>query len=188
MTFLPFCVVCFQDCSDAICSEPDPSTSDFIMQQTMIRIKDPRASLDFYTRVLGMRVLCEMHFAEWRFSLYFVGYCDPARIPADKAERARWVFTQPGALELTHNWGTEGDAGCRYHNGNDDPRGFGHLGLSVPDVYAACRRFEELGVPFRKRPDDGGMKGLAFILDPDGYSIEILEAGHMSNSFSQYLP
>ncbi len=84
------------------------------------------------------------------------------------------MFEQPALLELTHNWGTDSDPEFAYHNGNSDPRGFGHIGLSVPDVRAACARFEEHGVEFVKRPDDGAMKGLAFVKDPDGYWIEIL--------------
>lgn len=74
------------------------------------------------------------------------------------------------------NWGTENDAEQKYHNGNTDPRGFGHIGIMVPDVYAACNRFKKLGVEFVKGPDDGRMKGLAFIKDPDGYWIEIFNS------------
>lgn len=72
-----------------VCANPDPSTKDFIMQQTMLRIKDPQVSLDFYTRILGMRLLHKFDFPEMSFSLYFVGYCNPADIPSDNAQRVR---------------------------------------------------------------------------------------------------
>ena len=79
-----------------------------------------------------------------------------------------------GILELTHNHGTEELAETPYHNGNSDPRGFGHIAITVADIEAACARFEKLGVPFKKRLTDGRMKNIAFILDPDGYWIEIV--------------
>jgi lactoylglutathione lyase len=148
-------------------------TEDFVMNQTMLRIKDPEKSVAFYRDVLGMTLLDRFDFPDMEFSLYFMGY--PASdIPTDPAARAKWVFEQPALLELTHNYGTEIQEDFAYHNGNDDPRGFGHIGISVPDVYAACERFDQLDVEYVKRPDDGNMKGLAFIKDPDGYWIEIL--------------
>ena len=65
--------------------------------------------------------------------------------------------------------------GTTYHNGNSEPgRGFGHIGITVPDLEGACARFEEMGVTFKKKLTDGNMKNLAFIQDPDGYMIEIL--------------
>lgn len=67
---------------------------------------------------------------------------------------------QPAAVELTHNWGTENNPDLKYHSGNEDPRGFGHIGITVPNVYEACERFEKEGVKFRKTPDGGNMKGL----------------------------
>ena len=80
----------------------------------------------------------------------------------------------PGVLELTHNHGTEKQDGPVYHDGNSDPRGFGHICVSVPELEAACARFEQLGVPFQKRLQDGRMKHIAFIKDPDGYWVEII--------------
>lgn len=156
-----------------------PETRGYVMNQTMLRIRDPQRSLDFYSRVLGMTLIKEFRFPEMEFSLYFMGYVteDDEPIPDGAEARAAYAFRQKAMIELTHNWGTESDDDfAGYHDGNADPRGFGHIGLSVPDVYEACRRFEELGVEFVKRPDDGKMKGLAFIKDPDGYWIEILEA------------
>ncbi|CAK8692279.1 unnamed protein product [Clavelina lepadiformis] len=154
--------------------EPAKETKDFVMQQTMLRVKDPKKSLEFYSKVLGMRLLAQLHFPSMKFSLYFMGYANPEDVPSDELERKQWMFRQPGCVELTHNWGSENDDALKYHNGNSDPRGFGHIGISVPDVYAACKRFDEFGVEYVKRPDGGKMKGLAFIKDPDGYWIEVL--------------
>jgi len=151
-------------------------TDGFVMNQTMLRVRDPKVSVDFYSNVLGMTLLDRYDFEAMQFSLYFMGYLAAGEtIPTDAGERAQWVFGRPALIELTHNWGTESDADfAGYHDGNAQPQGFGHIGVSVPDVYAACERFEQLGIEFVKRPDDGKMKGLAFIKDPDGYWIEIL--------------
>lgn len=154
-------------------------TEDFIFNQTMLRIRDPEKSVPFYRDVLGMTLLRKFDFPAGKFSLYFFAYVRDGDepVPEDPSENAVYVFRQKATLELTHNWGTESDADfAGYHSGNAEPRGFGHIGISVPDVYAACERFEKLGVDFQKRPDDGMMKGLAFIKDPDGYWIEILSA------------
>ncbi len=155
-------------------------TADFVLNQTMLRIKDPAKSIPFYQDVLGMTLIERFDFDAMDFSLYFLGY-PTETMPEDPRERAKWLFDQPALLELTHNHGTENDPDFSHHNGNEDPRGFGHIGVSVPDVYAACARFEEMGVDFVKRPDDGNMKGLAFIRDPDGYWIEILSSKGLSN-------
>lgn len=79
-------------------------------------------------------------------------------------------------LELTHNWGDEDEPDLQFHNGNEEPKGYGHIGITVPDVYAAVERLEAFGAEFVKRPDDGCLKGIAFVKDPDGYWIEILQA------------
>lgn len=165
--------------ADGLCEQPDAATHKYLFNQTMLRIKEPTRSLDFYTRVLGMRLVRKLDFPEMKFSLYFLAYLndeEASQVPEDDVKRLTYTFGREAMLELTHNWGTEDDADFAYHDGNAQPQGFGHIGITVPDVYAAAQRFEELGVTFVKRPDDGNMKGLAFIKDPDGYWIEILQA------------
>ncbi len=161
-------------------------TESFALNQTMLRIRDPQPSLAFYQDVLGMTLLQKLDFEEMKFSLYFLAYLGEGEtIPEDPAERARFIFNRETTLELTHNWGTESDPDFRgYHNGNADPRGFGHIGISVANVTEACARFESMGVPFKKRPQDGKMKDIAFITDPDGYWIEILSAQGMAKSLA----
>lgn len=161
-------------------------TESFALNQTMLRIRDPQPSLAFYQDVLGMTLLQKLDFEEMKFSLYFLAYLGEGEtIPEDPAERARFIFDRETTLELTHNWGTESDPDFRgYHDGNADPRGFGHIGISVANVTEACARFEAMGVPFKKRPQDGKMKDIAFITDPDGYWIEILSAQGMAESLA----
>jgi len=154
----------------------DASTQGFIFNHTMLRVKDPKVSLDFYTRVLGFTLARKVDFPEAGFSLYFLVLTDKAQaIPESDAARKQWLARQAGVLELTHNYGSESEPGAVYHDGNSDPRGFGHICVSVPDVHAACARFEALGVAFQKRLTDGRMRELAFIKDPDGYWIEIIQ-------------
>eukprot|EP00475_Leptophrys_vorax_P017326 TRINITY_DN23996_c0_g1_i1.p1 TRINITY_DN23996_c0_g1~~TRINITY_DN23996_c0_g1_i1.p1 ORF type:complete len:173 (-),score=36.03 TRINITY_DN23996_c0_g1_i1:170-688(-) len=91
--------------------EPHEATKDFIFQQTMFRVKDPKASLEFYSGVLGMRLLKRFDFPTMTFSLFFMGYATADELPADEDsnERTLWTFRQKATLELTHNWGTESD-------------------------------------------------------------------------------
>jgi len=135
-------------------------TSGFVFNHSMLRVKDPKISLDFYTRVMGMQVLRKLDFPEMKFSLYFLHVGVPGNAaPSDAGARTAWTFSQRGILELTHNWGTEDDAGFNYHDGNAQPQGFGHICFSVKDV--------------------------AFIKDPDGYWIEIVEPARLKNLGTQ---
>lgn len=122
---------------------------------TMLRVTDLERSLAFYTRVLGMRLLRRKDYPDGRFTLAFVGY-------ADESEAA--------ALELTHNWDTDaytpGDA-------------FGHIAIGVDDAQAACERIRAAGgrVVREAGPMKHGSTVIAFVEDPDGYRIELIEEG-----------
>ncbi len=166
--------------AEGLCEEKDPATNGFVFNQTMLRIADPVRSLDFYTRVMGMTLLRKLDFPEMEFSLYFLTYGeDFSDISADDCKRTAQTFGRPAVLELTHNWGDTADT-VEYHNGNSDPRGFGHIGFHVPDLEQACQRFEDLGVTFQKKLSDGKMNYIAFIKDPDGYWIEIFDANRVN--------
>ena len=141
----------------------------------MLRIRDPKISLDFYSRVLGMKLLRKVDFYAWKFSLYFLGMQKEELTGSDDV-RTKITAGLSGILELTHNHGTEDSSETPYHNGNTEPRGFGHICFSVPNIKEACTRFEKLGVIFQKRLGEGGMKNIAFIKDPDNYWVEIIEA------------
>jgi lactoylglutathione lyase len=164
-----------------VTAEPEAVTHGYVFNHTMIRVKDIDRSIDFYTRVLGFTLVHRHRFPEAEFDIYYLMLrADRDSIPDDDAARLPWVLGQPGVLELTYNYGTEKDPQFAYHNGNSEPRGFGHLCVSVPDVKAACERFEQLGVSFQKRLTDGRMKHIAFIRDPDDYWIEILQPTPLS--------
>ena len=90
---------------------PDEKTLDYIFNQTMLRIKDPEKSLDFYTRILGMTILKKLDFPDYDFSLFFLAYLreDDDPVPENKQDRFAYALNQKAVLELTHNWGTEKD-------------------------------------------------------------------------------
>ncbi|KAG0050449.1 Lactoylglutathione lyase [Gryganskiella cystojenkinii] len=151
---------------------------------TMIRVKDPKVSLEFYQEILGMQLLSTMENEGGKFTLYFLAYVneqDRALLAKkDSNERRAYATGRSGVLELTHNWGTENDKDFSYANGNSNPgRGFGHTAIIVDNIEEACKRFESFGdkVKWVKRLTDGSMKNIAFIGDPDGYWVEILNRG-----------
>lgn len=149
----------------------------YIFNHTMLRVKDAVKSLEFYTGVLGMTLLKHRSFPEAKFDLYFLAKLseqERENLPSGD-ELKDFVSRQRSILELTHNYGTQDDADFHYHNGNSDPRGFGHICFSVPNLSEAVAWFDQNGVEFQKRPEDGTMKDIAFIKDPDGYWIEIIE-------------
>ncbi|KAG8818351.1 Lactoylglutathione lyase [Serendipita sp. 399] len=180
-------------------------TEGFVFNHTMIRVKDPKPSLEFYQacRDLYHRIIssdflseCLGHDIDTQSVVSFgvaEGMCSPwikfTAMPADSFTLYFLGYDHGGDSvneshlasreELTHNHGTESDESFQgYASGNTEPgRGFGHIAISVPDIEAACKRFEELGVPFKKRLTDGKMKNIAFILDPDGYWVEALISG-----------
>ena len=120
---------------------------------TMIRVGDLDRSLAFYTEVLGMRVLRRTDYPEGRFTLAFVGYGEES---------------QGAVIELTFNWDTSA-----YELGN----GFGHIALEVPDAYAACAEIKKRGgrVTREAGPMKHGTTVIAFVEDPDGYKIELIQ-------------
>jgi lactoylglutathione lyase len=126
----------------------------FRMLHTMLRVKDLDKSLDFYTRLLGMTLLRKKDFPGGKFTLAFVGY-------GDESDTA--------VLELTHNW----DQDAPYDLGD----GYGHVAIGVPDIYATCEALEKEGakIPRPPGPMKHGTAVIAFVEDPDGYKIELIE-------------
>jgi len=164
----------------AVAAEPPAATRGFVLNHTMLRVKDPAVALDFYSRVLGLRLLRRLDFPEMSFTLYFLASPEQAgSAPADAGERTAWTFAQRGVLELTHNWGTESQADFRYHDGNAQPQGYGHVGIAVPDLDAAIRWLDDNRAVYVKRPEQGKMRDVAFVRDPDGYWIEIFEPARL---------
>ena len=121
----------------------------------MLRVGNLQRSIDFYTQVLGMQLLRTSENPEYKYTLAFLGYeANPAQ----------------AEIELTYNWGVEEyDMGTAY----------GHIALGVKDAYADCARIKAAGgnVTREAGPVKGGNTIIAFVTDPDGYKIELIQRG-----------
>jgi len=119
---------------------------------TMLRVVDLNKSIDFYTSVLGMKLLRQKDYPDGKFTLAFVGYGDEAN---------------ESVIELTHNWDTK-----NYEKGN----AFGHIAIEVDDVYQACEEMKKTGGKIIRNagPMNAGKTIIAFVEDPDGYEIELI--------------
>ncbi len=124
------------------------------MLHTMLRVGDLQRSIDFYTDVMGMKLLRQSENTEYRYTLAFVGY-------ADESEQA--------VIELTYNWDT-----VEYDHGN----AFGHVAFAVEDIYTICEQIEAKGGDVYRKPGPvkGGETVIAFVRDPDGYAIELIQS------------
>jgi lactoylglutathione lyase len=120
---------------------------------TMLRVGDLDRAIEFYTSVLGMKLLSKREFPDGKFSIAFVGY--------GSMETA-------AALELTYNWGTD-----HYEIGT----AYGHVAIGVENVYKACEKFAKAGANITRPagPMKNGHRIIAFIQDPDGYKVEVVE-------------
>nr|WP_321237998.1 lactoylglutathione lyase [uncultured Tolumonas sp.] len=119
---------------------------------TMLRVGNLQRSIEFYTSVLGMKLLRQSDNTEYKYSLAFVGY-------GEESEQA--------VIELTYNWGVES-----YELGT----AFGHLALEAEDIYATCEALRAAGAKITREPGPvkGGTTVIAFVEDPDGYKIELI--------------
>ena len=128
---------------------------------TMLRVADLEKSIAFYTQVLGMKEIRRAENPEYRYTLAFVGY-------ADESEQA--------AIELTHNWDTDS-----YDLGN----AYGHIALEFDDIYTACEQIKQRGGIVSREPGPvlGGTTEIAFVKDPDGYAIELIQTKTQLDDF-----
>ena len=120
---------------------------------TMLRVGDLERSIKFYTECFGMKLLRKNENTEYKYTLAFIGY-------GDESEHT--------VLELTYNWGVDS-----YDHGS----AFGHLAIGVDDIYATCKKLEDAGANITRAPGPvkGGTTVIAFLEDPDGYKVELIE-------------
>lgn len=119
---------------------------------TMLRVGDLQKSIDFYTHILNMKLLRQSENSEYKYTLAFLGYGDES---------------DSTALELTYNWDTSS-----YDLGS----GYGHIAIETEDIYATCEKIKTMGgqVTREAGPVKGGTTVIAFVKDPDGYMIELI--------------
>ncbi|MEP1445473.1 MAG: lactoylglutathione lyase [Paraglaciecola sp.] len=120
---------------------------------TMLRVADLQVSIDFYTKLMGMKLLRKSENKEYQYTLAFIGYGEE---------------TDTTVLELTYNWDKNS-----YQMGD----AFGHIAIAVDDIYALCAFIEQHGGDVYRKPGPvkGGKSVIAFVRDPDGYAIELIE-------------
>lgn len=120
---------------------------------TMLRVGNLQRSIDFYTRLLGMKLLRQSDNPQYRYTLAFVGYGEE---------------TDHTVLELTYNWDTE-----HYEMG----QAFGHIAIGCEDIYSLCETLKDKGADVYREPGPvkGGSTEIAFVRDPDGYAIELIQ-------------
>ncbi len=118
----------------------------------MLRVRDLQRSIDFYTQILGMKLLRKSENPSYKYTLAFIGY-------GEESEHT--------VLELTYNWDVH-----EYELGT----AFGHIAIEVEDLYATCERIRDLGAQITREPGPvkGGTTEIAFVEDPDGYIIELI--------------
>lgn len=127
---------------------------------TMIRVGDLKRSIDFYTRIMGMKLLRTSENPEYQYSLAFIGYSDES---------------ESSVIELTYNWGTD-----KYDHGT----AFGHIAIGVDDVAKMCEDVRQAGgrVTREAGPVKGGKTIIAFVEDPDGYKLELIQNSQASEA------
>jgi lactoylglutathione lyase len=122
---------------------------------TMLRVSNLQASIDFYTKIMGMRLLRQSENKEYQYTLAFIGYGEES---------------DTTVLELTYNWGKGKD---QYNMGD----AYGHIAIGIEDIHATCESIEQQGGDVYRKPGpvEGGKSVIAFVRDPDGYAIELIE-------------
>lgn len=127
---------------------------------TMLRVGDLDRSINFYTNVLGMKLLRKSDNEEFEYTLAFIGY-------ADESDSA--------VIELTYNWGKS-----EYDHGN----AYGHIAIGADNIYATCEEIRQAGGDIIREPGPvkGGTVEIAFVKDPDGYSIELINSAHVGQN------